>query len=125
MDLLDCTTEFMRLAGQNVKGGDFDRFDVTQLRQDLLQEEVVEYFDAELVDDLVGTVDGLLDIIVIAWGTLLSYVGEGRAKAAAAEVARSNLDKVRGEIKRRLDGKILKPEGWEPPDIAGVLEGLA
>jgi len=115
----------MRLAGQNVKGGDFDRFDVTQLRQDLLQEEVVEYFDAELVDDLVGTVDGLLDIIVIAWGTLLSYVGEGRAKAAAAEVARSNLDKVRGEIKRRLDGKILKPEGWEPPDIAGVLEGLA
>jgi predicted HAD superfamily Cof-like phosphohydrolase len=26
---------------------------------------------------------------------------------------------------RRADGKVLKPEGWTPPDIVGVLERQA
>ncbi|MFD6400800.1 hypothetical protein [Nocardia sp. NPDC060249] len=39
-----------------------------------------------------------------------------------AEVQRSNIAKmVDGEVIRRDDGKIEKPEGWTPPDIAGVL----
>jgi hypothetical protein len=28
---------------------------------------------------------------------------------------------VAGEIVKRADGKILKPEGWKPPDIEGEL----
>ncbi len=35
------------------------------------------------------------------------------------EVHRSNMAKVGGPI--RGDGKRLKPEGWTPPDVAGVL----
>ncbi|MFC4128897.1 pyrophosphohydrolase domain-containing protein [Nocardia rhizosphaerae] len=40
-----------------------------------------------------------------------------------AEVQRSNMAKlVDGKVVRRPeDGKILKPAGWTPPDIAGVL----
>jgi predicted HAD superfamily Cof-like phosphohydrolase len=36
------------------------------------------------------------------------------------EGAKSNLSKidpVTGLVKRREDGKILKPEGWKPPDF--------
>lgn len=121
LGLLDGTTEFMNLAGQNTAGGQFGDHDIRELRSDLLEEEFDEYLFAQAADDLVGTVDGLLDVIVIAWGTLLAYVGNDTAKAAAAEVVRSNLDKVTGEIRRRPDGKILKPEGWRGPDIAGVI----
>lgn len=38
------------------------------------------------------------------------------------EVQRSNLAKlVDGKVIRRNDGKILKPDSWTPPDIAGAL----
>lgn len=121
MNILDGTAEFMRLSGQNTDGGEYGWQAVRELRYRLLNEEYNEYVRAEQADDLVETVDGLLDLIVIAWGSLLSYVGEEKAKAAAYEVVRSNLDKVRDGVKRRADGKILKPEGWVAPDIAGVL----
>ncbi len=121
-NLLDGTAEFNRLAGllgepRFGSGWEIERV----LRRDLLAEEFKEYLDAERDNDLVEVVDGLLDIIVVAYGSLLIYVGEEKAKAAAAEVVRSNLDKVTGEIRRRPDGKIQKPEGWRAPDIAGVL----
>lgn len=127
MNLLDGTAQFMKLAGQLDESYFAD--DVNdpsrKLRWDMLFEEFKEYRDAESASDPVETLDGLLDIIVIAWGTALKYYGEGVAKAGAAEVVRSNLSKVDGSlgpIVRREDGKILKPQGWTPPDIAGVLE---
>jgi predicted HAD superfamily Cof-like phosphohydrolase len=120
-NLLDGTTEFMERAGQLDADPNYGDAKLRELRRHLLEEEYREYRQAETYSNLVETVDGLLDVIVIAWGTLLSYVGEDKAKAAAAEVVRSNLDKVRGDIRRRPDGKILKPEGWTPPDIAGAI----
>lgn len=126
-NLLDGTTEFMRLAGQLDESYFAD--DVNdpsrKLRWDMLFEEFKEYRDAESGSDPVETLDGLLDIIVIAWGTALKYYGEDVAKAGAAEVVRSNLSKVDGSlgpIVRRQDGKILKPARWTPPNIAGVLK---
>ena len=128
-NLLDGTEEFMRLANQ-LNTPIFD--DITDwsdsdrvLRMELLDEEYNrEYLQAEQDNDIVEIVDGLLDIIVIAWGTLLAYVGPDKAKAAAAEVVRSNLSKVDGSlgpIQFREDGKVLKPEGWTPPDIEGAI----
>lgn len=135
-DLLEATTQFHKLAevpvdqwiGTESGEGMVSYAGLQQLRslrKDLLREEVKEYFDAEDGNDLIEVVDGLLDIIVIAWGTLLSYVGEDRARLAAHEVARSNLSKVDGSlgpIVRRTDGKVLKPEGWTGPDILGALQ---
>lgn len=39
------------------------------------------------------------------------------------EVHKSNMAKVNtdGTVSRREDGKVLKPEGWKPPNVFGVL----
>lgn len=122
MNLLDGTQKFMELAGQNTAGGGFEDRAVRSLRIELLTEELGELLSAEATDNLVEAVDGLLDVIVVAYGTLLTYVGASKAKWAAAEVTRSNLDKVKGGVKRREDGKILKPAGWKAPDIANAIK---
>lgn len=126
INLLDATQIFMEKGQQlNTVGFPPDRDDaLRQLRRVLLDEEYTkEYLLAEEASDLVQIVDGLLDVIVIAWGTLLAYVGPDAAKAAAAEVVRSNLDKVIGVNLPifREDGKIMKPPGWVAPNIAGAL----
>lgn len=40
------------------------------------------------------------------------------------EVARSNLAKIspNGKVLKREDGKVLKPDGWTPPDIKSILK---
>lgn len=123
LSLLDGTTKFMRAAGQMDFAPTFADQKIRDLRVDLLSEEMSEYLNAEGADDRVEMVDGLLDVIVIAWGSLLAYVGEDKAKAAAAEVVRSNLAKIGpdGRCVKRDDGKILKPDGWTAPDIAGAI----
>jgi predicted HAD superfamily Cof-like phosphohydrolase len=91
------------------------------LRKILLQEEVDEYLSAELENDLVEVADALADIIYIACGTAVSY-GIPLDKVFE-EVHRSNMAKlVDGKPLKREDGKVIKPVGWTPPDIAGVLK---
>ena len=90
------------------------------LRKNLLWEEHNEYLEAEWEDDIVGIADALADIIYIACGTAVSYgIPLDRV---FAEVHRSNMAKlVDGKPIRREDGKILKPEGWTPPDTKGAV----
>ena len=93
---------------------------VRDLRRDLLEEEWQEYMVAEHEDDIVEIADALADIIYIACGTAVAYgIPLDRV---FAEVHRSNMAKlVDGKVIRREDGKVLKPDGWTPPDIKGVL----
>ena len=73
--------------------------------------------------DFPEMIDAFHDIAVIAHGGALEAAGREGAKATAAEVTRSNLAKiVDGKVLRRADGKIQKPEGFQPPDIAGALK---
>lgn len=91
------------------------------LRKRLLTEEYEEYMNAEFDDDLIEVADALADIIYIACGTAVAY-GIPLDKVFA-EVHRSNMAKlVDGKPIYREDGKVLKPEGWSPPDIKGVLD---
>lgn len=121
-DILEGTQLFMAAAGQNTDGGDFTRYTTRLLRYRLLEEEWNEYLAADTADDLVEVVDALLDIIVVAQGSLLSFIGKDAAVECAAEVTRSNLSKtVNGVVTRNEHGKILKPDDWTPPDITGVL----
>jgi predicted HAD superfamily Cof-like phosphohydrolase len=104
--------QFMQLCGQST-----DRENVEQykLYLDLIKEEVQELEDSRTrTDDL----DALIDIIVVAIGAIHSagFDGEG----AWQEVMRSNfakIDPVTGQILKRDDGKILKPDGWNPPNL--------
>ena len=92
------------------------------LRIRLLEEEFEEYMTGEGHDDIVEIADALADLIYIACGTAVSY-GIPLDKVFA-EVHRSNMAKlVDGKPLYREDGKVMKPEGWTPPDIKSILEG--
>lgn len=125
--LFEGTQQLMEAGGQLDEIGfppDFDHKD-REFRRGLLASEYLEYLDdGEGVNDPVETADGLLDIIVVAWGSLLKYFGHDKAKRMADEVVRSNLDKINGKhgpVVKRGDGKIMKPEGWVPPQISAII----
>ena len=91
----------------------------------LIEEETMEFMEARTAGDDVETFDAILDIIVVCIGYGLSRgwpMVEGWQ-----EVMQSNLAKIdaSGFVKRREDGKILKPEGWQPPDLARVMADYA
>jgi len=93
-----------------------------QLRKSLIREEVGEALLGMENEDLVEIADGLADSIVVIVGTALEYGID--LTSVWNEVHRTNMAKFPGGkiVRRESDGKILKPEGWTPPDIAHVLE---
>lgn len=115
--------EFQTAVGQNVgEKPEFPDGGERVLRMRLLKEEFDEYNQSEYDNDLVNLAKELADIIYIVCGTAVSYgIPLDRV---FDEVHRSNMAKlVDGKPIRRDDGKILKPEGWTPPDIKKVLYG--
>jgi predicted HAD superfamily Cof-like phosphohydrolase len=86
-------------------------------RIDLLTEEFQETHEAYMQQDAEELVDGLIDLIVIALGTLsLSGVD---VEKAWKEVFRANMSKQRGvKPGREHSGgvDVFKPEGWEGPN---------
>lgn len=60
----------------------------------------------------------LADLLYVTYGALDALGID--ADAVFAEVHRANLSKAGGP--RRADGKLLKPEGWQPADVRGVIE---
>lgn len=89
----------------------------------LIDEEVRELFDADMEGDITEVADACIDIIVVTLGKLRAM--GLNPQPLWDEVHRSNMakfvhDGVPG-IKRRADGKILKPDDWTPPDIAGIV----
>lgn len=70
-------------------------------------------------------VDALLDTIYVSLGALAALgLSDAQVEALFAEVQRSNMAKLNpdGKPNRREDGKVLKPAGWSPPNIDGLLE---
>jgi len=92
--------------------------DRAALRVRLIQEEYEEVDQACANEDLVEIADGLCDLIYVCIGTALEYGID--LDPIFEEVQRTNMAKVGG--KSREDGKLLKPAGWTPPDIASLLE---
>lgn len=113
--------EFQTAVGQHVgENPEFPEHAERALRMRLLEEEWTEYVIGEQNNDLENIAKELADIIYIVCGTAVSYgIPLDRV---FDEVHRSNMAKlVDGKPVRREDGKILKPEGWTPPDIKKVL----
>jgi predicted HAD superfamily Cof-like phosphohydrolase len=113
--------EFHRQFGVFVSSTPHDFKHITpnirQLRMDMLTEEMVEYLEAEGAHDVVQIADALADMVYIICGTALAYGIP--LDAVWTTVHLSNLRKIGGAV--RGDGKILKPEGWTPPDVKGVM----
>lgn len=94
------------------------------LRDRLLDEEYAEYTEARINGDLVKLADAIGDMIYVLIGTALTYGIP--LEDVWNEIHRTNMAKVdptTGKVRRRPDGKILKPEGWTPPRIAEIMEG--
>ncbi len=97
--------------------------ELVELRIKLLTEEVQEYAEAARTGDLVEVLDALADIGYILAGTIINHGMQHIFDEAFDEVHRSNMAKlVDGKVLRREDGKVMKPEGWMPPQLARYLE---
>ena len=90
---------------------------LVQLKLGLVAEEYQELGDAIEAKDVVAVADACADLIYVVIGLALAYGVDLRPVWQA--VQRSNMAKLGGPV--REDGKRLKPDGWAPPDIAGVL----
>ena len=97
--------------------------ELIELRIKLLSEEVQEYAEAARAGDLVEVLDALADIGYILAGTIINHGMQHIYNGAFDEVHRSNMAKlVDGKVLRREDGKVLKPEGWQPPQLTQFLQ---
>lgn len=103
-----------------IEPGSLDDAAFVRLRMRLAAEEHAELMDELAKGDRVGVAQELADVVVIAYGTA-ELLGID-LDAVLAEVMRANLSKVGpgGPIFRE-DGKVLKPEGFRPADVAAVL----
>lgn len=113
---------FQTAVGQNIgQEASFPNPDERKLRINLLMEEVKEYLEGEENQDIENVAKELADIIYIVCGTAASYGIP--LDTVFDEVHNSNMAKLGtdGKVKRREDGKILKPEGWTPPNIKKIL----
>lgn len=85
----------------------------------LIDEEVGELVDAVTANDKVEQLDALVDILVVTLGAIRAAGWDG--EAAWKEVMDTNFAKVdpeTGKVRKREDGKVLKPEGWKAPELA-------
>ena len=85
----------------------------------LIDEEYTELQDAIEANDTVEQLDALIDILVVTMGAIRAggFNGEGAWK----EVMDTNFAKIdpeTGKVRKREDGKVLKPEGWKAPELA-------
>lgn len=88
----------------------------------LIQEEGNELADAIKANDVVEQLDALLDIIVVSIGAMNSLGVD--SEGAWNEVMRTNMAKIdpeTGKVRKREDGKVLKPEGWTAPQLKPFL----
>jgi predicted HAD superfamily Cof-like phosphohydrolase len=85
--------------------------------KDLHSVEIIGLWREPQPFDLIEVADGCADLRVVTIGTELACGIDG--DAVFAEVHRSNMAKGDGPM--RADGKRLKPPGWKPPDVLGVL----
>ena len=107
--------KFMRACDQTV--GEFNKSQYA-LYRNLINEELGELGVAMVHEDTVEQLDALIDILVVTIGAIHSIGAD--AEGAWKEVMRTNfakIDKETGKVRKREDGKVLKPTGWTPPEL--------
>ena len=111
--------KFMRACDQTVDNFNFKQF---ALYGALINEEVTELKEAVNNNDQVETLDALIDILVVTIGAIHSLGAD--AEGAWKEVMSTNFAKIdseSGKVRKREDGKVLKPLGWKGPELEQFL----
>ena len=109
---------FLTAVGQQVPVKPIGETDQSKLYKKLIDEEYHEFLEAFYTDDTVEEIDACFDMMWVIIGYMKSRGWD--CENIWDEGAKSNLSKidpVTGLVRRREDGKILKPEGWTPPDF--------
>lgn len=109
--------KFMRACDQSVDGSNQAQYN---MYKSLIDEEFKELQEAH---DMEAELDALIDILVVTIGAIHSagFDGEG----AWREVMNTNfakIDRETGKVRKREDGKVLKPTGWTAPALAPFLK---
>ena len=109
---------FMEACGQDETGFGSQ----SELYMELITEEFQELVEAFLAKDIVEIADACADLKWVIEG--LEHTLNIPQQEVWDEVARSNLQKIMadGKVHKRDDGKVLKPEGWTPPNIRAIFE---
>lgn len=106
--------KFMKACDQTVGTLNKEQY---ALYTDLINEESEELTIAIGEQDRVEQLDALIDILVVTVGAIHSMGAD--AEGAWKEVMRTNFAKIGedGKVRKREDGKVLKPQGWTPPEL--------
>jgi len=94
------------------------------LRQTLIREEyeevtaVFQHLISGQSRDITPLIHELTDLLYVVYGAIEACGVD--PDPVFAEVHRANMQKMAGP--RRADGKLLKPPGWQPADVRGVIE---
>jgi len=112
--------KFMRACDQSV-----DAINESQYAMyiKLIDEEHRELLEATLSEDRVEQLDALIDILVVTIGAIHSFGAD--AEGAWKEVMNTNfakIDRETGKVRKRDDGKVLKPVGWTAPNLKPFLK---
>jgi predicted HAD superfamily Cof-like phosphohydrolase len=108
--------KFMRACDQTVGLENHDQY---ALYLNLIEEEIQELRDSRTKE---SDLDALIDILVVTIGALHSIGVD--AEGAWQEVMATNfakIDPATGLVRKREDGKVLKPAGWTAPDLKKFL----
>jgi predicted HAD superfamily Cof-like phosphohydrolase len=114
-DIFKDQAKFMTACDQTV-----DEYNHGQvaLYANLIEEEVAEFNEAYKQYDHVEMLDALIDILVVTTGAIHSMGAD--AEGAWNEVMQTNFAKIdaeTGKVRKREDGKVLKPMDWTPPNL--------
>lgn len=112
--------KFMLACDQTVGQSNAEQF---KLYVKLMAEESQELAQAMQSTDELETLDALIDILVVTIGAIHSAGFD--AEGAWKEVMRTNFAKIdseTGKVRKREDGKVLKPLGWASPNLAPFLK---
>ena len=110
---------FLTACGQKHAHTPVPPNDLSQLYFNLIKEEYEEFLEACIANDDTEQLDACFDMMWVIIGFMKARGWD--CEAAWDEGAKSNLikiDPITGNVIRREDGKILKPEGWKPPNFA-------
>ena len=112
--------KFMNACDQTTSAYNKDQYN---MYIGLIQEEHDELQVAIDASDRVEQLDALIDILVVTIGAIHSAGFD--AEGAWKEVMSTNfakIDRETGKVRKREDGKVLKPVGWTAPELAPFLK---
>lgn len=133
--MFDAVKKFMEASGQTTNSINEDQID---LYAQLINEEMFEMNEAwvdlqealegDNIEVTKGCLEHLLkeinDVIWVLAG--FGYSFGLPLKEGMEQVAETNLAKIiDGQVRRDPEtGKVLKPEGWQPPDYSALIERI-